>query len=110
MARVLLILVFAAFGAYSTYVMFEVGYLGIWRSALRDSGSIQVLCDLCVSLGLVCAWMIRDARQRGRNAWPFALAALLVGSFAPLLYLLLRQHQPARDGRISRQVAANLIH
>ena len=110
MARVLLILVFAAFGAYSTYVLMDVGYLGIWRSALKDGGSIQVLCDLCISLGLVCAWMLRDARQRGRHAWPCVVAALFLGSFAPLLYLLLRQYQPARDGRISRQVAASLIH
>src|ERR1700752_1904664 len=102
MSRTLLILVFAVFGAYSTYAMFDVGYLGIWRSAFKDSGSIQVLCDLCISLGLVCAWMIRDARERGRNAWPFVVAALFVGSFAPLLYLLLRLRQPARDGRLSR--------
>jgi hypothetical protein len=110
MARTLLILVFAAFGAYSTYAMFEVGYLGIWRSAFKDPGSTQVLLDLCISLGLVCSWMLRDARERGRNAWPFVVAALFVGSVAPLLYLLLRLHQPARDGRIARQVAANMIH
>jgi len=110
MARVLLILVFAAFGAYSTYVLFDVGYVGILRSHLSNAGGIQVLCDLTISLGLVCVWMVQDARQRGRSAWPFVVATLLLGSFGPLLYLLLRQHQPARDGRISRQVAANMIH
>jgi hypothetical protein len=110
MARVLLILVFAAFGAYSTYVLFDVGYAGIFRAALGSSGGIQVLCDLCISLSLVCVWMVQDARQRGRSAWPFVVATLLLGSFGPLLYLLLRLRGPAPDGRISRQVAANMIH
>jgi hypothetical protein len=108
MPRPLLILVLAVFGVYSTYVMFEVGYLGIWRAAFSNGGSIQVLCDLVISLSLVCAWMVTDARQRGRNPWPFVILALCAGSFGPLLYLLLRG--PARDGRISRRVAANLIH
>jgi len=110
MARVLLILVLAAFGAYSTYVLFNVGYVGILSSHLSNAGGIQVLCDLTVSLSLVCVWMVQDARQRGRGAWPFVVATIFLGSFGPLLYLLLRQRQPARDGRISRQVAANLIH
>ena len=108
MARIPLILILAAFGAYSTYVMFEVGYFGLLRSHLSNAGGIQVLCDLVISLSLFCIWMVRDARQRGRNAWPFVIATLFTGSFGPLLYLLMRG--PARDGRISRRVAANLIH
>jgi hypothetical protein len=108
MSRTLLILVFAAFGAYSTYVLFDVGYLGVLRTHLVNSGSVQVACDLLIALGLVCVWMVRDARGRGTNPWPFVLATLFLGSFGPLLYLLLRG--PARDGRIARRVAAEMIH
>jgi hypothetical protein len=107
MARTLLILLFAAFGAWSTYVLFDVGYVGILRSHLVNSGSIQVACDLVIALGLVCAWMVQDARSRGRNAWPFVIATVFLGSFGPLLYLLLRGE--ARDGRIARRVAAEMI-
>lgn len=109
MARSLLILVFAAFGAYSTYVLFDVGYLGVLRSHLLNSGSLQVAGDLLIALGLVCVWMVRDARQRGRNPWPFVVATLFLGSFGPLLYLLLRGTGPAPDGRIARRVAAEMI-
>lgn len=110
MARVLLFLVFAAFGAFSTYVLYDVGYVGIFRDAFESSGSIQVLCDLTISLGLVCIWMVGDARKHGRKAWPFVLTTLFLGSFGPLLYLMLRPHLQGADGRISRSVAANLIH
>jgi hypothetical protein len=108
MTRTLLILVFAVFGAYSTYVLFDVGYVGILRTHLVNSGGIQVACDLVIALSLVCTWIVQDARSRGHNPWPFVIATLFLGSFGPLLYLLLRG--PARDGRIARRVAAEMIH
>jgi len=108
MSRTLLILVLAAFGAYSTYVLFDVGYVGVLRTHLINSGSVQVACDLLIALSLACVWMVQDARSRGGNPWPFVVATLFLGSFGPLLYLLLRG--PAKDGRIARQVAAEMIH
>ena len=97
MARALLILVLAAFGVYSGYVVYEVGYLGILHSHLSNAGGIQVFCDLAVSLSLACIWMLRDARASGRNAWPYLIATLFLGSFGPLLYLLFRPAGEARS-------------
>ena len=34
--RTALILVFAAFGAFSLYVMWQVGYLGIWQAGMSS--------------------------------------------------------------------------
>ncbi|MDR3419222.1 MAG: DUF2834 domain-containing protein [Nevskia sp.] len=105
MTRTLLFIVFAAFGIYSGYVVYDVGYAGILRSHLTNAGGIQVFCDLAISLSLVCVWIVRDARIYGRNPWPYLVATLFLGSFGPLLYLLLRPRQ-APTGRISRAAAA----
>lgn len=91
LSRLLLLDVFIAFGLYSAWVLWDVGYIGIFTSHLSNAGGIQVLCDLTIALGLVCVWMVNDARSRCRNPWPFVLLTLVAGSFGPLLYLLLRR-------------------
>ena len=108
MSRVLLLTVFTAFSFYSAYVVYDVGYVGILRSHLSNAGGIQVLCDLTVALSLVCIWIFRDARAQGRNPWPFLVATLFLGSFGPLLYLVLRPR--AQGSSVSGSVAASLIH
>jgi hypothetical protein len=94
--RTVLILVLAAFGAFTTYAMWQVGYLGIWQAGMGSVGAWQVLLDLivmsCIALGLI--W--RDARLTGRTVWPFALLTVAAGSFGPLLYLLLAPRSAAR--------------
>lgn len=94
--RTLLILVFAAFGAFSLYAVWEVGYLGIWRAGMSSVGAWQVLLDLVVMSGIVLGLLWRDARRTGRSLWPFAILTLLAGSFGPLLYLLLEPRPVAR--------------
>ncbi|HUP92938.1 MAG TPA: DUF2834 domain-containing protein [Solimonas sp.] len=80
--------VFAAFGLYSSYVMLEVGYFGIWSAGIANAASLQVLLDLVITCLLISSWMVIDARRNGRNAWPYVLLTLAAGSFGPLLYLL----------------------
>ncbi len=93
--KALLIAVLIAFSAFTVWVMAQVGYAGIWTGALANPGSEQVLVDLVIACALICVWMIKDAQQRGAQAWPFVLITLTAGSFGPLLYLLLRRPQSA---------------
>lgn len=89
--RTTLILVLAAFGAFSLYVMWEIGYLGIWRSGMTSLGAWQVLLDLVVMSCIALGFIWRDAQRTGRTMWPFALVTLATGAFGPLLYLLLER-------------------
>lgn len=88
--RPVLFLILAAFGAFSTYVMWEVGYLGIWQAGMASPGAWQVLVDLVVMSFIALGFIWRDARLTGRTVWPFALLTVAAGSFGPLLYLLLK--------------------
>ena len=97
--RTLLILVLAAFGLFSTYVMWQVGYLGIWQAGVSSVGAWQVLLDLVIMSWIALGFIWRDARGTGRTVWPFALITLAAGSIGPLLYLLL---QPSGRGSASR--------
>jgi hypothetical protein len=88
--RTALILVLAAFGAFSTYVMWQVGYLGIWQAGMASLGAWQLLLDLGLMSAITLGFLWRDAKRTGRTIWPFALITLAAGSFGPLLYLVLR--------------------
>jgi len=89
--KILLWFVLVDFAALTTWSMWHVGYVGIWQAGLSSPGAIQVLADLCIAVGLVCAWIVADARRRGVAAWPWVTATLLVGSLAPLVYLIRRE-------------------
>ena len=60
----------------------------------------QLFMDLSIGLGLCCAWMVLDARARGRAAvgWGFVVATIALGSLGPLAYLVLAW-QPGRETR-----------
>ena len=81
--------IFLLFGAYSAYVVSEVGYIGIFTAVVASPGSMQVGFDLVITCLLISWWMVGDARTAGRNPWPYLLITLVAGSFGPLLYLLL---------------------
>ncbi len=91
MRTALLSLILLAFGAFSVYVMWDFGYLGIWRAGFANAAALQILLDLVITCGLIAGWMIADARSRGLKAWPFVGITLAAGSFGPLLYLLYRE-------------------
>lgn len=83
-----LVLVTAAFGVFSAYVLIEIGYLGLWESAFTSIGTTQIILDLVIVCSLAAVWIVSDARKTGRNPWPYVLVTLTAGSFGPLLYLL----------------------
>lgn len=88
--RAVLILTLAAFGAYSMYVTWTLGYVGLWEACMANIGTWQLLLDFIIMSCLALGYMARDARRTGRKLWPYALITVAAGSFGPLLYLLLK--------------------
>ena len=80
------------FGTYSTWVLWQVGYVGIWEGGFAELGSTQILFDLAIACFIVCSWIIGDARSRGVSAAPWIIATMLTGSIALLVYLLVREY------------------
>ncbi|MFT4046184.1 MAG: DUF2834 domain-containing protein [Solimonas sp.] len=85
---VLLVLVIAGFAALSGYALLQYGYRGIFAHLFANSAGWQALADLVIACTLAMVWMVADARHSGRTAWPYLLLTLALGSFGPLLYLL----------------------
>ena len=61
-------------------------------SITNSYGSMQIFADLAIALVLVMVWMWHDAKNIGRNVWPWIALTLVAGSFGPLLYLLTRKN------------------
>ena len=91
MPRILIIITLILFGALSAAALMAHGFIGIFMSPLGSLASGQIFADLCISLTLVLIWIWHDAKATNRNAWPWIFAALAVGSFSPLVYLLTRK-------------------
>ena len=97
MQRALLIVVLVLFGGLSAAALWWHGYWGIIAPHFQTFGAGQVLADLAIALTLVMIWMWRDAKARGRTAWPWIVATFALGSFGPLVYLLTRKAPAQRD-------------
>ena len=89
-----LIAIFLLFGAYSLYVISEVGYFGIFAAVAASPGSLQVArprdrlpADLVVD-GDRCA-------REGAQSLALPVHHARGGSFGPLLYLLLAGERSA---------------
>ncbi len=98
LSKPLLIIVLAVFGTFSAWVLWHYGYLGLWQAGLANAATAQILADLVISALLIIGWMVQNARQHGRNPWPFVVITLLAGSFGPLLYLLLTPAAAGQSG------------
>ena len=77
------------FLALTGYAVMQVGYFGIFDYHRHSPAGWQVFIDLVIALILVLVWMVRDAKRKGRNVWPYVVLTLTVGSIGPLVYLLL---------------------
>ncbi len=86
------------FTVLSVYAVTQVGYVGIFEYHLPSPAGWQVFTDLVIGMVLILVWMVRDARRTGRNVLPFVAITLALGSFGPLLYLLLAP-TPRRDAQ-----------
>ncbi|MES2883874.1 MAG: DUF2834 domain-containing protein [Pseudomonadota bacterium] len=96
--KALILAILLPFGLYSTYVVYEVGYVAIFTSHFNVVG-MQVLVDLVIACSLAMIWMWRDAAASGRNVWPFLITTLFLGSIGPLSYLLLAPQPHVVAGR-----------
>lgn len=97
--RIVLVLVTAAFAAFTGWVILRVGYVGFYEQLLATPAGWQVLVDIVIALVFVLSWMRRDARSRATTFWPYAALTLALGSLGPLLYLLLRPDPSASPAR-----------
>ncbi len=92
-----LIVILVFFGGFSTWVMWQVGYSGIWMAGFDNPGSLQILMDLVIACFLICTWIYQDAKRRGHNPYPWLIATFFAGSLAPLFYLILRGQESSKS-------------
>lgn len=103
--HVVLWTVLIAFSTYSTWAMWDVGYLGIWEAGLQSKASLQILLDLVITCSLAGLWLIGDARVRQVRAWPWLAGILLTGSIGLLAYLIARELASSRSVRANPSAA-----
>jgi hypothetical protein len=89
MQRKILITALIALSIITALALWYDGLWGILAPNFQSFGEFQVFFDLIIALGLFIVWMWRDALNAGRNPWPWLLITLSVGSFGPLIYLIL---------------------
>jgi len=89
--------VFIDFAVFSSWVMWNEGYLGIWQAGFTSSGSLQILLDLAICCLLICSWIKGDAEANGLNPYPWMLATFATGSLAPLVYLIVREYRKEKQ-------------
>jgi Terpene cyclase DEP1 len=77
-----------AFGAFSMWVLLQVGYLGIWQGGFANPGSTQITVDLVIACAIAMGFVARDCRSHGRAWWPWAVLTAAGGSLGLLAYLL----------------------
>ena len=103
--KALLWFIFIDFAIYSTWVLWQDGYMGIWQAGISSSASLQILLDLAICCFLIASWMLKDAKERGVNPYPWIAATFAAGSLAPLVYLLVREYKKKEIPEMSQQTA-----
>ena len=88
MKKPLLIFALIAHGGITAGAIWMEGLAGIFAAVVQSYGSMQIFADLVIALTLVLVWMWRDAKNNGRNIWPWIVITLVAGSFGPLLYFI----------------------
>ena len=86
--KTLALIILVPFSILSAYAIYKVGYIGIFNYQMHSPAGWQVLADLVIACVLLLAWLIPEAKENGKNPWPWVALTLVGGSFGPLLYLL----------------------
>lgn len=90
MQRNLLIITLIALSIITALALKNDGLWGIFAPNFQSFAEFQVFFDLIIALGLFLVWMWRKETAAGRNPWPWLLITLAIGSFGPLLYLIIK--------------------
>jgi hypothetical protein len=93
--RTLLSVVLVAFLVLTSITVAQHGYVGFFELATANWATRLLSLDLVISLSLIAAWMVRDARERGSAFVPYLLVTATFGAAGPLLYLIRRKPVPA---------------
>ena len=103
-----LVLVLLDFTALTAWALFT-GSLGQTLTQIGSSPwMIQISVDLCIAASFGTAWMWRDAKERGINPLPWALAVVPTGSLALLAYAVRRSFAAERSVSADRPPAGAL--
>lgn len=88
----LVLLVFAVFSVW-VGVTDPVG----WVPVVQAKWGAQIGLDLCISLSLLWTFMLRDPSLRAARPWPWMLATIVLGSIAPMLFLVIHRARADRE-------------
>lgn len=81
--------VFFVFLVWSGYLSIGYNYFDFIKAALSNGPSLQVATDLGIALSMILIVIYQDAKRSDRRFWPYMIITLFLGSFGPLLYLIL---------------------
>lgn len=88
--RVLLVATLILFGGLTAVAVATDGVNGTIEAITFNWASLQIYVDLVIAVAVISVWLYGDARRRGKNPWPWIIAAFIIGMFSPLVYLLTR--------------------
>lgn len=90
-------LLLADFAAFTGWVVWQYGYVGLFQMALANGATIQVMIDLVIACSVAMFFIYNDARARNLNPWPYLVATTFLGSIGLLAYIVRRAGVPARE-------------
>ena len=93
MQKIILWLALMALTALTAVAVANHGPIGIFQYQLANFAGMQVLFDLVIALAFFLVWMWHDTKKRGVSPWPWVVLTLIVGSFGPLIYFIVRQYK-----------------
>src|SRR5262249_13095122 len=64
-------LLLADFAAFTGWVIWQYGYIGLFQIALSNAAMVQVTTDLVIACSVGMFWIYNDARTRNVNPWPY---------------------------------------
>ena len=92
MVRFIICAALLVHGGFTVVAFVEHGYSGYFPP-FSDTNTTQIFSDLVLALTLVNVWVYFDLKRRKKPGYWFLvhlLGTALSGSFAPLVYLLVR--------------------